>query len=385
MNAPRIIATVTGLLAHGLLQACAQPEEPHRVHWTDVTDSAEVRRILEPEPPCEDCITLERVLVMGDTIGPGYLEEAFHMVRDSLGNHWFGQYDAVKVFDAAGGFVGEVGRAGEGPMEWDNAMPAYTDGEGQVHIFDLGNFRHSVVGLDFTLIEEERLPGGREFRALGDGARWVVNMWHPPGAARGEPLVILQGGEITRSLGGMSDLANDRTAATQPWRIITTDSDERIFSAPWYRGYEIEVWNEAGHRITGFIDPAFNDRPFDYDAPQSADNPPLSTIRALRVDSEDRLWVLSWKRRDDWLDLMEQRRGPDGRVTLEMKPGLETMDRFDGQIDVIDLTSATVIARTRMEGVVIVDFLGDDALWTGEYVGAGHFRAGIWEIDLLLR
>ncbi len=184
MNAPRIIATVTGLLAHGLLQACAQPEEPHRVHWTDVTDSAEVRRILEPEPPCEDCITLERVLVMGDTIGPGYLEEAFHMVRDSLGNHWFGQYDAVKVFDAAGGFVGEVGRAGEGPMEWDYAMPAYTDGEGQVHIFDLGNFRHSVVGPDFTLIEEERLP------AAGSSAPWAMERggWSTCGTLRAQPV-----------------------------------------------------------------------------------------------------------------------------------------------------------------------------------------------------
>ena len=374
------MATVTVLLAHVLLQACAQPEEPSRSHWTDVTDSTEVRRILEPEPPCEDCITLERVLVMGDTIGEGYLREAFHMVRDSLGNYWFGQYEAVKVFDAAGNFVGEVGRAGEGPLEWDYAMPAYTDGEGQVHIFDLGNFRHSVVGADFTLIEEERLPGGSEFHALGDGARWVVNMWHPSGAARGEPLVILQGGEVVRSLGGMSDLANDRSASTQPRRIITTDSAERIFSAPWYRGYEIEVWNEAGRRITGFIDPTFNDRPFDYDAPQSADNPPLSTIRALRVDADERLWVLTWQLRDDWLDMMEERRGPDGRVTLEMKPGLETIDRFESRIDVIDLTSATVIARTRMEGVVVVDFLGDDALWAADYVGAGHLQVGIWEI-----
>ncbi len=183
----------------------------------------------------------------------------------------------------------------------------------------------------------------------------------------------------------MSDLANDRSASTQPWRIITTDSAERIFSAPLYRGYEIEVWNEAGRRITGFIDPTFNDPPFDSDAPQSADNPPPNTMRALRVDSEERLWVVTWQLRDDWLDLMEERRGPDGRVTLEMKPGLETMDGFDGQIDVIDLTSATVIARTRMEGVVIVDFLGDDALWAADYVGAGHLQVGIWEIDLLLR
>lgn len=380
MSAQRSFAAFASLLVPGLFLACAAPDEPPRAHWTDATDSTEVRLIREPEPPCEDCITLERVLVMGDTVGEGYLREAFHMVRDSLGNYWFGQYDAVKVFDAAGNFVGEVGRAGEGPLEWGNAKPLHTDREGRVHVFDTGNYRHSVVGSDFTLIEEERVPGGREFRALDDGARWVANMWYPVGAARGEPLVILQGEEIVRSLGGMSDLANDRSASTQPWRIITTDSADRIFSSPWYSGYEIEVWSEAGRRITGFIDPTFNDPPFDRESPESRDNPPVNSMRALHVDSEERLWVLTWQLRDDWLDMMEERRGPDGRVTLEMRPGLETMDRYDGQLDVIDLAGATVIARTRMEGVVVVDFLGDDALWTGEYVGPGHLRAGIWKI-----
>ena len=381
MSTSRSLTAAAILLAHGLFIACAPPDEPPRAHWTDITDSTEVRLIRDSESLCEDCITLERVLVMGDTIGEGYLRGAFHLVRDSAGNYWFGQYEAVKVFDAAGNFVGEVGRAGQGPLEWSNALPVHTDASGRVHIFDTGgNLRHSVIGPDFTLLEENRFPGGRDVRALDDGARWVVNTWYPEGAARGEPLVILDGEEIVRSLGGVSDLANDRSASTQPWRIIATDSADRIFSAPWSRGYEIEVWSEAGGRITGFLDPEFNDPPFDSDAPQSADNPPSSTLRALRLDSDDRLWVLSWKLRDDWLDMMEERRGPDGRIALEMKPGLDTMDRFDGQIDVIDLTTATVIARTRLEGVVVVDFLGDDAVWAGEYAGAGHLRVGIWKI-----
>ena len=343
-----------------------------------MTDSTEVRLIREPEPPCEDCITLERVLVMGDTIGEGYLREAFHMVRDSMGNYWFGQYEAVKVFDAAGNFVGEVGRAGEGPLEWDNAMPVHTDGEGRVHIFDIGNHRHSVVSPDFTLLEEGRLPGGRDVRALGDGERWVVNDWSAVPGERYRPLHILEGEEIVRSLGGIVDFADDRVAEVESRRIFTADPADRIFSSPWY-SYEIEVWTEGGRRITGFSDPTFNDPPFDR-LQAAPDDPPPNSMRALRVDPEDRLWVLSWRRRGDWRGMMEERRAPDGRVTLEMKPGLATMDRYDGQIDIVDLASATVIARTRIEGVVVVDFLGDDAFWAGDYVGAGHLRAGIWKI-----
>ena len=381
MNPSRCRAIFATLVASCLFLGCSEADAPPRAHWTDITDSTEVRIIRESESLCDDCITVERVLVMGDTVGDGYLRGAFHLVRDSVGHYWFGQYEAVKVFDPAGDFVGEVGRAGEGPLEWDGAMPVHTDREGRVHIFDNGNFRHSVVGSDFTLIEDERLPGFvHAVRPLGDGERWVLNMQHPAPGARDLPLHFLEGGEITGSFGGSIVLANDRSASTQFHRILATDSRDWIFSSPWYRSYEIEVWSDTGRRITGFLEPGFNDPPRDPEAPQSADNPPPSTIRALRVDSADRLWVLSWQLRDDWLDMMEESRAPDGRVTLEMKPGLDTMDRFDGQIDVIDLTTATVIARTRMEGVVVVDFLGEDALWAGEYAGAGHLRVGIWEI-----
>ncbi|MCY4647704.1 MAG: hypothetical protein OXE73_12610 [Gammaproteobacteria bacterium] len=381
MNASPSPIALASLIGAGFFLACAPPDEPSRAHWTDVTDSTEVRLIRESESLCEDCITLEQVLVMGDTIGEGYLRAAFHLVRDSVGNYWFGQYEAVKVFDAEGNFVGEVGRAGEGPLEWENAMPVLADREGRVHVFDAGNGRHSIVGPDFALIEDESIPAYfNAVRPLGDGERWVLNMQHPAPDAGDLPLHILQGAQVTSSFGGTIVLANDRSASTQFHRIITTDAAHRTFSSPVYRRYEVEVWSETGRRITGFIDPAFNDPPRDPEAPESSDNPPSSTIRALRVDSDDRLWVLSWQLREDWLDMMEERRGPDGRVRLEMKSGLETIDRFDGQIDIIDLNTATVLARTRMEGVVVVDFLGDDALWVGEFSGPGYLRAGIWEI-----
>ncbi|MYF62580.1 MAG: hypothetical protein F4179_13100 [Gammaproteobacteria bacterium] len=380
MNTSQSLTAAAILLAHGLFIACAPPDEAPRAHWTDVTDSTEVRIVRESESPCEDCITLERVLVMGDTVGEGYLRGAFHLVRDSAGNYWFGQYEAVKVFDAAGSFLGEVGRAGEGPLEWGDAMPVHTDLEGRVHIFDGGNYRHSVVGPDFTLIEDHPLPDHvADAGPLGDGRQWVVNMWHPTPDAIGSPLHVVERGEIKRSFGGFVDPENPR-AQTASWRAFTTDSAHRIFSSPLYGAYSIEVWAEDGRRVTGFLVPGFNDPPRDPDAPESADNPPASTIRALRVDSEDRLWVLTWRRRDDWLDMMEERPGPGGRVRLEMKPEYQAIDRHYGQSDVIDLTTATVIARTRTEGVVLVDFLGEDELWSGEFFGPGHLRAGIWEI-----
>ncbi|MDE2804129.1 MAG: hypothetical protein OXN18_03180 [Gemmatimonadota bacterium] len=138
-------------------------------------------------------------------------------------------------------------------------------------------------------------------------------MWHPTPDAIGSPLHIVEDREIKRSFGGFVDPENPR-AQTASWRAFTTDSAQRIFSAPLYGAYSIEVWAGDGRRVTGFLVPGFNDPPRDPDAPESADNPPASTIRALRVVSEDRLWVLTWRRRDDWLDMMEERPGPGGRT-----------------------------------------------------------------------
>ena len=368
-----------GILAPAWFLACAPPEEPSRDHWADVADSTEIRLIREPLAPCEDCISLERVLVIGDTIGEGYLREAYHMVRDSAGNYWFGQYEAVKVFDAAGNFVGEVGRAGEGPMEWSNAIPAHADRDGHVHVFDTDNLRRSEIGRDFTLADEARIPGRVvDALALAGGERWVVNMWHPVDDALGFPLHLLEGEEIVTSFGGMVDLS-DRRAQPRSMRILASDGADRIFASAWDR-FEIAVWSDAGRRITGFEDPAFHERLFDSDAPTSADNPPTHRMRALKVDSDERLWVATWRRRDDWLDLMEERVGPRGEVRLEVKSGHDYSDIYDNQIDVIDLASARVIARARMAEGVLVDFLGDDALWVGEYRENGDLRVAIWEI-----
>jgi len=49
-------------------------------------------------------------------------------------------------------------------------------------------------------------------------------------------------------------------------------------------------------------------------------------------------------------------------------------------MDGIGLTTALVLARTRREGGVVVEFLGEDELGLWECFGPGHLRAGIWEI-----
>ena len=214
--------------------------------------------------------------------------------------------------------------------------------------------------------------------ALAGGERWVVNMWHPVDDALGFPLHLLEGEEIVTSFGGMVDLS-DRRAQPRSMRILASDGADRIFASAWDR-FEIAVWSDAGRRITGFEDPAFHERLFDSDAPTSADNPPTHRMRALKVDSDERLWVATWRRRDDWLDLMEERVGPRGEVRLEVKSGHDYSDIYDNQIDVIDLASARVIARARMAEGVLVDFLGDDALWVGEYRENGDLRVAIWEI-----
>ena len=70
--------------------------------WTDVVDSTSFRILVESPTLCEDCVAFERVVVLGDTVGPGYTEASDLVLRDRLGRYWVGQRDFLKVYDESG-------------------------------------------------------------------------------------------------------------------------------------------------------------------------------------------------------------------------------------------------------------------------------------------
>jgi hypothetical protein len=370
-------------LLAGLVLGCESPN-PAQSHWYEARDSTGFRSLRESPSVCRDCIALNRVAVLGDTSGPGYIEWTQSFTRDSLGNYWAGQGDGIKVFDSAGRYLRQVGRAGQGPMEFRYIFWIHTDDDGRVHIVDLGNVRETIVGADFELHAERPIPGSfgsGSYPALaplpGTG-RYALNMYHVVSGQVGLPLHIADGAGILHSFGDAIDEGSPQLNQNKARRMLTTDSSGRIFSAQVF-SYAVEAWTDIGERITGFEGPKLNEKEPAMGA-MSADNPPPKTIAAIQVDEQQRLWVIVFQAKDDWLDRMVERPGPRGRAMLVPK---EDDPRFlyTIRIDVIDLNTASIIASSEREELV-QGFVGNRLGLEFQYTETGIPRAVVWSLAL---
>ena len=359
----------------GWLSGCGVPDA--RPDLTTLQDSTATVDILESAATCGSCITVDRVVTLGDTIGPGYIEWSRYVAIDDSGNYWVGQQQegTVKVWDAEGRFLRQVGRAGDGPMEFYRPAPVRTDSEGRVHIVDLDTGRETVVNADFSLYSDRYLhPGGLHLAVpLGEEGRYAVNTNRMTAGLVGVPLHIVDGLDILHSF-GMETGAHLRA---DRGRVLAADRQGRIYSAP-PDDYLIQVWSESGRRILGLRGPRLNEREASYE-PWSPDNPPRNEIFAMQVDDEQRLWVISDVLKDDWQDHMEERVMRNGRMAYGPTND-DFRQIFQSRIDLIDLASGSLIA-TSLHDPLLEAFAGDGLVLENEASEQNHPRMVIWSLD----
>ena len=337
----------------GWLSACDAPDSPRDL--ATLQDSTATVDILESPGMCADCITVERVVALGDTAGPGYINWSIYAALDDAGNYWVGQQQesVVKVWDAEGRFLRQVGRRGDGPMEFHRPAPVRTDGEGRVHIVDLDIGRETIVNADFSYHSDRLLdPGGSHLAVpLGDDGRYLLNRARMTTQRVAMPLHIVDGPNVLHSFGRMAGL----DAPGNAHRVLAVDRQKRIYSAR-FDDYLIQVWSDSGGRILGLSGPVLNEREPSRE-PWSPDNPPRNRIFAMQVDDQQRLWVISSARKDDWQDRMDYRVMPNGRVAyVAIDDDMKAI--YEMRIDLIDLANGSLIA-TRRHDALFEAFIGN--------------------------
>jgi len=364
---------------------CGAPEASSLVasHWTTASDSTGFRPISGGVDICATCIDVQVMAVLGDTSGDGYVvQHTEAVVRDRLGRFWVGQQaGSIRVFDRSGTFIKQVGRPGQGPLEFVSPQPVYADAEGLVHIVDAGNLRESIVDKDFALVRDGRLPA--RFGAIakiGDADGYVINGWIGTTDAVGMPIHIVRGQELERSFG----LAGSSVGSTlDPFtirRILAVDRQDRIFSTEVYE-YTIEAWDSAGHRLQGWKGAALNAR-----TPSpgrwTIESPPPSRIEGMQVDDAGRLWILSVQVKENWRELMDEELLPTGQLALRMKPGYSSTSLYSSRIEVLDLNSGSLIA-SRDYPNIFVAFIGDSLLLETIEEKSGTPRLAVWRADFI--
>ena len=297
--------------------------------------------------PCDDCIEFAHVTSLGsDELGPGYLVDRGTMenvVRDGQGNYWVGQNEEIKVFDPDGAFVRTVGRRGDGPMEFGRAAPMHVDSAGRVHVFDPLNLRISVIGPDWTLAEEKKLPTWVSAEApVDDGDRYVVQASIEEPGSEGMPLQIIDGTGVLKSFGSGDDpspespesLVPDLQESLVPVLHLAVGPEGSVFAARMAE-YVIEAWSREGVRLGALRgEPQLN---ADNSIP-SPDDPPPNFIGDIHVDRGGLLWVSLHILRPDHVLL-----DPSGDVSSERPPDFY-IRIYQVRLDVIDLTTCTLVA-----------------------------------------
>lgn len=291
----------------------------------------------------------------------------------TLGGH--GCTDCIEVELLA--TLGEV----EGPLEFGWPRPAYTDVDGRVHVIDGRNARESIVGPDFALVSDRRLPGLVSAAAPLDpssGGRYVVNMRRVGPDGNGLPLHIIDGPDILTSFG---DTVPDDTRGSLLFdRVLAVDGDGRIYAAKPY-DYHIRVWTSDGEPIGEFRGPTLNETEV-VPGPFAPDNPPPNRIFGLHVDDRGRLWVVRWQRRNGWRRHMTESVAPDGEIRLlPASDDFTFASIYTSAIDVVDLGSLEFIARQEFDRLY-VSFIGRELLNEARFLDFGAPQVGVWRVRL---
>ncbi|MGH7503094.1 MAG: hypothetical protein ACREL7_15315 [Longimicrobiales bacterium] len=243
-----------------------------------------------------------------------------------------------------------------------------------MHIIDPPD--EAIVDAAMRLVEIRRLPGAVLAMApLPDFDRTVVNMWSRTASLIGLPLHIVNGSEIIHSFGVSSTKDTPPMTALSSRRVVAVGRTGRVHSAPWY-DYLIELWTSSGRRIIGFEGPVLNSvevRP----GRNTLENPPPNKILAIQEDSLGRLWVVRSQRRGDWQHAVSEVVDERGRIGLALKEGRSV---YDGRIDVIDLTNATIVATWQGEAR-LVSFVDDGLALEDHSLEDGTPQLVVWRVE----
>ena len=378
MLSPRRFLTAMLLVTAAVV---AIPSSALAQNWALSGDSRGRHLVRDDEGLCTTCARLEELAVLGDTVGDGFIQRSRVVTRDSLGRYWIGQGESLKVYDSAGRFLREVGRAGQGPLEFGRVAFVHADSDGRVHVLDPRNTRESVFDANFALVEEQRLPGrvASLFSAAALNGDYIANAVVTSAEMIRLPLHLIRGEEVVRSF-GMSDATGPHDAM-RSLRILAARSDGVIAAAQRF-AYTVEVWDSRGSRLVEFHhEVSLNEVEVKQVPYNLTDHPMPHEVMAVRFDDADRLWVLFRMVRDGWERHYEPREFPGGLVGVRRRPDSTLDSIYESRLDVIDLQSGTVVVRAQLPGL-FETFVGDGLLLQQRELPNAEIQLAVWRVTI---
>jgi hypothetical protein len=270
----------------------------------------------------------------------------------------------IFVYDRSGKFVRSIGRRGGGPGEFNGLVRLAVDAQDTVRAVEAGS-RYHVIAPDHTIKRSTQL-GGRvnDLVAEPDGRLFA--------AATGTA-----GAEVTTL--SFFDRAGQRskTFANLPSSSSLDERRRYVAIGPngnrWSLGpanYVLERWLPDGtsaQKLTADRDWL---RETNQPAGDVRERKPPNRLRGLLVDAQGRLYVFVIVADANW-------------KPIGQNPDAEPNKVFDTLIEVIDPKAGTLLARTRVD-LIVMPMHGTFAYSTLED-DVGERRLQVWNVSLLQR
>lgn len=331
----------------------------------------------DARPSCPSCeIRIEQSVPLGspdDPVFPKWGARVFEMADGrflTMPNHTRG---TIAVYNSAGRQVTSIGREGSAPGEFTGTAVEFAfspAADGGVHVYDPGLQRITQFSTALRIVDTVPAPKGHDFLMLTNGGR-VFSAFVFTRDRVGMPLHVIDNGGHVRSFGNESAEPYTRAKHDLLRAALSPARSRQAFwafrsSAPHI---DIQLWTEDGARLDRFqSSPSWMPGSDPTAAPGSG--PPPSRLMDVHEDTSGRLWILAAVPDRNFSEEAMSRdptRVPD-----------DTSKLFDTVIEVIDLKSRQVLARSRSDNV-ISGFLEDGRMYGVRIRSDGSTYVQVWK------
>jgi len=342
---------------------------------------AQTEAVITSRSVCDRCrIVLDREVKLGDRDGLGVIGRPKAVARDSRGRYYVVSEEwahRIAVFDEDGDFMTALGRAGEGPSEFQTIDRMVFGPGDTLYVFDGRNGRVAVVGPEGNVVRTARVAGWASSAARLPDGRFVVASSVLTPESIGYPLhVVTAEGGVESSFGVESPVMR-RDMFYEAIRVVTVTPDGQILSAR-YLQYLIESFNSDGEPLARWA------RQAEWMPPQSSqiqmtdEQQEHPKFVDLWADDQGILWTAIRVNEPRWYRGLGE---PTGTMEGRVWPIEDIDEVFGTRIEALDLARNELLASEETDEMV-VGFLGDNRLVTYTESDWGVPRLSIWRIEL---
>ncbi|HKS06435.1 MAG TPA: 6-bladed beta-propeller [Gemmatimonadaceae bacterium] len=304
------------------------------------------------------------------------------MARDSRGriyvtwqNYGHGP-ELVAVYDSSGRFLQELGRKGKGPGEFEYPVTINVGRGDRIFIWDIDR-RATLFDADYRFVRQHIQSAGTLLVLAGD--RQILGASALDRDGRPAPITVVDSiGNHVAAFGASNEPLPD--AEAWRWnRVVGSAGSDAVWTFFPDR-YRLERWSLSGALTRVFVrTPAWFARPTTARAIIHRGEEPTPEPRAVREDSNGRLWYFASVAARDWRAALGQAKTTPGRPTIF--PNVNRSQSYDTVIDVIDVKTGTLLASQRVDAYLQF-FLADGLIAGFREDRDGQPFIDIWRVQL---